>query len=152
MLNRVIMIGRLTRDPELRKTPSGLSVASFAIAVDDRRKGPNGEKTTIFMNCSCFGNCAENTAKFTRKGSLVAIEGRLTQRKYTRKSDNAQVTATDIVADSVEFLDPKGASANAGDSGYTPDAKTSGAPDSQVKKDDGKNLSSIDVVDDDLPF
>ena len=152
MLNRVILIGRMTRDPELRKTGSGLAVASFALAVDDSHKGQNGEKVTIFMNCSCFGNCAENTAKYTRKGSLVAIEGRLTHRKYTRKSDNAQVTATDIVADSVEFLDPKGASTNVDNSGYTPDAKTPDGPASQVKKDEGKNLDSIDVVDDDLPF
>jgi single-strand DNA-binding protein len=140
----------MTRDPELRKTGSGLSVASFTVAVDDSHKGPNGEKVTIFMNCSCFGNCAENVAKFTRKGSLVAVEGRLTQRKYTRKSDNVQLTATDIVADSVEFLDPKGASQNAGasNSGYTPDVQ----PQAPAKQDEGKNLDSIDVVDDDLPF
>jgi single-strand DNA-binding protein len=101
------------------------------------------------MNCSCFGNCADNTAKFTRKGSLVAIEGRLTQRKYNRKSDNALITTTDIVCDSVEFLDPKG-TVNVSASGYTPDT-TRTAP-AAPKMDDGKNLDPIDVTDDDLPF
>jgi single-strand DNA-binding protein len=158
MINRVVLVGRLTRDPDLRKTASGLAVASFTLAVDDSRKGPNGEKQTIFMNISIFGNSAENVAKYTRKGSLVGIEGRLTQRKYVRKTDNAQVTSTDIVADSVEFLDPKGASnaQSAQESGFTPDAgaKTPAAPATQVApaKQEGKNLDSIDVVDDDLPF
>jgi single-strand DNA-binding protein len=87
----------LTRDPELRKTTSGLAVASFAIAVDDSRKGPNGTKNTIFMNCSIFGNTGENVAKFTRKGSLVGIEGRLNQRKYTRKTDNVQSRSTELL-------------------------------------------------------
>ncbi len=153
MLNRVVLIGRLTRDPELRKTASGMSVASFSIAVDDSYKGPNGEKNTLFMNCSMFGARSESFAKYSRKGSLVAIEGRLTQRKYTRKTDNQQVTVVEVVADNFEFLDTKGSSAGVGSG--TPDAgKTPETPAAQPekKKQDGGNLDSIDVVDDDLPF
>jgi single-strand DNA-binding protein len=153
MLNRVVLIGRMTRDPELRKTTSGLAVASFAIAVDDSYKQPDGTKNTLFMNCSIFGNKAENVAKFTRKGSLVAVEGRLNQRKYTRKTDNVQMTVIEVIADNVEFLDPKGASQASDASGYTADKATPAAPANQAneKKDSG-NLDSIDVVDDDLPF
>ena len=85
MVNNVVLVGRLTRDPELRKTSTGMGVASFTIACDDSRKGPNGEKVTIFMNVSVFGNSADTVVKFTRKGSLVGVVGRLTQRKYTRR-------------------------------------------------------------------
>jgi len=152
MINRVVLVGRLTRDPELRRTASGLAVASFTIAVDDSRKGPNGEKQTIFMPVSVFGNTGENVAKFTRKGSLVGIEGRLTQRKYTRKQDNTQVTSTEIVADGVEFLEPKGSNAASDNNGFTPDKPAPEAPAADTKKQEGKNLDSIDVVDDDLPF
>ena len=152
MINRVVLVGRLTRDPELRRTASGLAVASFTIAVDDSRKGPNGEKQTIFMPVSVFGNTGENVAKFTRKGSLVGIEGRLTQRKYTRKQDNTQVTSTEIVADGGEVLEPKGTNAASDNNGFTPDKPASEAPAAGEKKQEGKNLDSIDVVDDDLPF
>jgi single-strand DNA-binding protein len=146
MLNRVILIGRLTRDPELRKTPSGTSVASFAIAVDDSYKAPNGDRNTLFMNCSMFGARSENFAKFTRKGSLVCIEGRLTQRKYTRKTDNQPVTVIEVVADNFELLEPKGS--NAAPEATAPEA----SPAQPAKKQSGGNLDSIDVVDDDLPF
>jgi single-strand DNA-binding protein len=152
MLNRVILIGRLTRDPELRKTSSGMAVASFAIAVDDNYKQPDGSKNTLFMNCSLFGQRAENVVKFTRKGSLVAVQGRLNQRKYTRKTDNQQISVVEVIADDVEFLDPKGSGQAQDNSGYTPDKPAANAPASQEKKQDGGNLDSIDVVDDDLPF
>lgn len=144
MLNRIVMIGRLTRDPELRSTPSGVSVCSFTVACDDSYRGQNGEKTTVFMNCSCFRNIAENVAKFTRKGSLVAVYGRLTQRKYVNR-DNVQVTVTEISADGVEFLEPK--SANPTAAGFQADAT---APD--VVPDVSNDSDSIDVIEEDLPF
>lgn len=144
MLNRIVMIGRLTRDPELRRTTSGTSVASFTIACDDSYRTQNGEKSTVFMNCSCFRNIADNVAKFTRKGSLVAVYGRLTQRKYVNR-DNVQVTVTEINADGVEFLEPK--SANAGAEGFVADPA---AP--SLTPDVANDSDSIDVIEDDLPF
>jgi len=152
MVNNVVLVGRLTRDPELRKTTSGMSVASFTLACDDSRKGPNGEKVTIFMNVSVFGNSADTVVKFTRKGSLVGVVGRLTQRKYTRRTDNVEVTTTEITANQVEFLEPKGANSSASDSGYRADAPVSNDF-AQVNNQQGsQNLDTIDVVDDDLPF
>jgi single-strand DNA-binding protein len=154
MVNSVVLVGRLTRDPELRKTTSGMSVASFTLAVDDSRKGPNGEKVTIFMNVSVFGNSADTVVKFTRKGNLVGVVGRLTQRKYVRKTDNVEITSTDIIATQVEFMEPKGAKVQDAN-GFVPDQAPSAGPDNQVaekKQQEGKNLDSIDVVDDDLPF
>ncbi len=153
MLNRVTLVGRLTRDPELRKTTSGTSVASFSIAVDDDYRGPNGERATIFMNCSCFGNRGETVAKYTRKGSLVSVDGRLTQRKYTRRSDNVEITTTEIVCDHVNFLDSRNAQSQnntSNNSGYMPDRNADVSLSDTSRDDD--NLDSIDVVDDDLPF
>lgn len=143
MLNRIVIIGRLTRDPELRRTTSGVSVASFTIACDDSYRGQNGEKNTVFLNCSCFRNVAENVAKFTRKGSLVAVSGRITQRKYVNR-DNVQVTVTEISADGVEFLEPK--SANQANDGYVADVPATGSAEQNDDSD------SIDVIEDDLPF
>ena len=91
MINRVVLVGRLTRDPELRRTTNGTSVASFTIAIDNRTKGPNGEKTTSFIPCTVWNQAAENVSRFTRKGSLVGIEGRLNQRSYESK-DNRKVS------------------------------------------------------------
>ncbi|MDY6430988.1 MAG: single-stranded DNA-binding protein [Bacilli bacterium] len=149
MVNSVVLVGRLVRDPELRKTSSGNSVASFTIASDDSRRGPNGEKQTVFMACSLFGKGADNLVKFCKKGNLVGVVGRLTQRKYNRKADNSEVTVTEIMADRVDFLEPK---SNAGDpSGYVPDDNVeTSLNQAQVASD--TNLDSIDIIDDDLPF
>lgn len=141
MINRVVLVGRITRDPELRKTNSGSSVASFTIALDNRR-GPNGEKTTSFIPCIVWNQQAENVYKFTHKGSLVGVEGRLNQRSYDSK-DNRKVQVIEVICDSVQFLEPKGA-VSPRDDGFMPDPVPSDVED--------KNVSSIDVTDDDLPF
>ncbi len=148
MLNRVVLIGRMTRDPELRRTATNnMAVVSFTVAVDDSRKGPNGEKNTLFMNCSMFGQKAENVIKFTHKGSLVAVEGRLNQRSYVRKADNVKVTVVETIAENVEFLDPKSAATNSvvpstSNSGYQPDSTPA----------EGESGTLDDLTDDELPF
>lgn len=146
MLNRVILIGRLTRDPELRKTTSGLSVASFSLAVDDSRKNPDGTKNTLFMNCTLFNTRAETFVKYTRKGSLISVEGRLQQRKYTNKA-GVQVTVIETIVDNFDFLDTKNTA-----NGDAPSYNSNPEPISQVSQPDSGNLDAIDVVDDDLPF
>lgn len=146
MINRVVLVGRLTRDPELRKTPSGASVASFTMAIDNRLKGPNGEKTTSFIPCTVWNQQAENAYKFTHKGSLVGIEGRLNQRTYDSK-DGRKVSVVEVICDSVQFLETKSSASSYAkeDSGFTPDL----VPNDDIEE---KNTSSIDVADDDLPF
>ncbi len=146
MINNVVLVGRLVADPELRKTTAGMSVASFRIAVDDSRRGPNGEKQTVFLPITAWGNQADVVAKFTRKGSLIGITGRITQRKYVNRQ-NVEVTATEISAERVELMDPK---PKGDDAGYTPDAPAPVGPSNQTVE--SKNLDSIDIVDDDLPF
>ena len=144
MINRVVIVGRLTRDPELRKTTSGASVASFTVAIDNRVKGPNGEKTTSFIPCTIWNQQAENVYKFVHKGSLVGVEGRLNQRTYDSK-DGRKVQVIEVICDSVQFLESKGTSASREENdGYVSDAVPS-----EVEE---ANVSSIDVADDDLPF
>ena len=146
MINRVILVGRLTADPELRKTNSGTSVASFTIAVDNAMKNQDGSRGTCFVNCSVFNAQADNVAKFTRKGVMVGVEGRLNQRKFQRK-DGTNASVLEVVADSVKFLEPKGANgeavaANAMDNLQDPN----------FDEDKGVDLDGLDTTDDDLPF
>ncbi len=148
MMNRVVLVGRLTRDPELRKTQSGIFVASFTVAIDNRQKGPNGEKTTSFIPCTVWGQSAENVSKFTRKGSLVGVDGRLNQRTYDSR-DNRKVSVVEVICDSVQFLESKRV-----DEGFAPTP----APNygDQIKQQEiapeENNISGIDIAEDDLPF
>ena len=148
MINRVVLVGRMTRDPELRKTNNCTSVVSFTLALDNRTKGPNGEKTTSFIPCQAWNQQAENCARYTRKGSLVGIEGRISQRSFDTK-DGRRASVVEVICDSVQFLEKKSdANTSSQDMGYASDEQPSyieSAPESN-------NVSSIDVADDDLPF
>lgn len=132
MINRVVLVGRLTRDPELRRTQNGTAVASFTLAIDNRIKDENGDKTTSFIPCVVWNQQAENCVRFVHKGSLVGIEGRLNQRTYQNKEGN-NVQVIEVMCDSVQYLDPK-------------------------KQEESSNQSTenktnnIDVSSDDLPF
>ena len=106
MINRVVLVGRLTRDPELRRTQNGTAVASFTLAIDNRFKDENGDKTTSFIPCVVWNQQAENCVRFVHKGSLVGIEGRLNQRTYLNKEGN-NVQVIEVMCDSVQYLDSK---------------------------------------------
>lgn len=106
MINNVILIGRLVRDPELRKSSSGNSIANFTIAVDNRTKNPDGTRSASFIPCVAFNQTADNVVKFVRKGSQVAVQGSLSQRSYA-KQDGTKVNVFEILCDSVQFLEPR---------------------------------------------
>ena len=107
MLNHIVIMGRLTRDPELRRTGSGLAVASFTVAVDrDFGKNENGEKETDFIDCVAWRNTAEFVSKYASKGRMVAVSGRLQIRSWTDKDGNKRRTA-EVVADNVYFGDSR---------------------------------------------
>ena len=146
MINRVVLVGRLTADPELRKTNSGTSVASFTVAVDNAMKNPDGTRGTCFMNCSVFNAQADNVAKFTRKGAMVGIEGRLNQRKFTRK-DGTNASVIEVVCDTVRFLESKGPNGEA-----TTTVNADNLQDPKFDEDKGVDLDGLDTTDDDLPF
>ena len=106
MLNRIIVMGRMTRDPELRRTNSGTAAASFTVAVDRDFKSQSGEKETDFIDVVAWRNTAEFVSKYFSKGRMAVVEGRLQIRDWTDKDGNKRRTA-EIVADSVYFGDSK---------------------------------------------
>ena len=88
MINRVVLVGRLTKDPDLRYTQSGAAVATFTVAVDRQFTNQNGERGADFINCVIWRKAAENFANFTHKGSMIAVEGRLQSRSYENQQGN----------------------------------------------------------------
>lgn len=110
MINRVILTGRLTKDPELRYTPSGVAVCTFTLAVN-RTYENNGEKKADFINIVVWRKQAENTANYCKKGALVGVDGKLESRSYDGQ-DGKKVFVTEVNAESVQFLDTKSGSNN----------------------------------------
>ena len=106
MLNRIIVMGRLTRDPELRRTNSGTAVASFAVAVDRDFKSQSGEKETDFIDVVAWRNTAEFVSKYFSKGRMAVVEGRLQLRDWTDKDGNKRRNA-EVLADNIYFGDAK---------------------------------------------
>ena len=139
MVNRVVLVGRLTKDPELRKTNSDVSFATFTLAVDNRVREADGTRGTIFIDCRVFRDQAENMVKFTRKGSMVAVDGSLNQRNFERR-DGTKGKAIEIIVDSVTFLEPK------------KDTPVEEPKFDDIQAPSNNNLDSIDLPDDDLPF
>lgn len=125
MLNRIILIGRLTRDPELRYTPSGHPVAGFSLAVDRPFKGQDGQRQTDFIDVVAWRKLAEQVGQYAAKGRLVAVEGRLQIRSYEAKDGSGKRKVAEVVADAVRFLDSNktaGRAAAREDAGSTEDA------------------------------
>ena len=155
MINRVVLVGRMTKDPVLRKTGTGASVTSFTVACDRRIK-TEGQPTADFINCVCWNQVADNTAQFTHKGSLVGVEGRIQTRSYDDQSGR-RVYVTEVVADSVQFLEPKGTNSAAAVNAYTPDydAGNQGYQSDNASPSYSSDFASSDTLDiasDDLPF
>ncbi len=107
MMNRVVLVGRLTKDPDLRYTPSGVPVATFTLAVNRTFSNQQGEREADFINCVVWRKPAENVANFLKKGSLAGVDGRIQTRNYEGQ-DGKRVYVTEVVAESVQFLEPKG--------------------------------------------
>lgn len=164
MLNRVVLVGRLTRDPDLRYTQNGTAVANFTLAVNRPFTNQQGERDADFINCVIWRRPAENLANYMKKGSMVGVDGRIQSRTFEGK-DGKTVYVTEVVADSVQFLDSKGSSPQQGaGSGY--DQQPSGFQQNQNQNqnqqqsqpnfnDDNifkKDGEPIDISDDDLPF
>ncbi|MBC1734970.1 single-stranded DNA-binding protein [Listeria seeligeri] len=160
MMNRVVLVGRLTKDPELRYTPSGVAVATFTLAVNRPFKNGQGEQEADFIQCVVWRKPAENVANFLKKGSMAGVDGRVQTRNY-EGNDGKRVYVTEIAAESVQFLEPKHNGAEGSisnnyrnEANYSNNSQTSSyRADSSQKKDsfagEGK---PIDISDDDLPF
>ena len=108
MINNVVLVGRMTRDAELRYTPSNVAVATFSLAVNRNFKGANGERETDFINCVIWRQQAENLANWAKKGALVGITGRIQTRNYENQQGQ-RVYVTEVVADSFQMLESRSA-------------------------------------------
>lgn len=157
MMNRVVLVGRMTRDPELRRTANGAAVTSFTLALNRNFTSSDGI-TADYIPCVVWNKVAENVEKYCAKGSLVGVEGRLRSRTY----DNAQgqkVYVIEVVCDSVQFLETKAAREKAQASGYQPqpqqqqpnnnfyDMKTV-----ELEKEFDNSETAFDIMEDDIQF
>ena len=154
MLNVAVLMGRLVADPELRQTPSGISVTSFTLAVDRSYVKAGTERQTDFIDVVAWRNTAEFVCKYFRKGQLAAVQGSIQTRTYTDKEGNKR-KAFEIVADNVHFAEPKRDGASGGShpaertESHAPAQSEQPAPAySSGKADDFEEIPS----DDDLPF
>jgi single-strand DNA-binding protein len=152
MLNRIILIGRLTRDPELRYTPNGVAVTTFSLAVDRPYSNQQGERETDFINIVTWRGLAETCANYLKKGRMAAVEGRLQIRNYDN-NEGRKVYVTEVVADNVRFLESNNSSQGGG--------QQSGGNAQYASRDNEKRFNDdpfandgkpIDISDDDLPF
>ena len=153
MLNKIILMGRLTRDPELRHTQTGTAVASFSLAVDrDFKDRSTGEKSTDFIDIVAWRQTAEFVSKYFTKGRMAVVEGRLQMRDWTDKDGNKRRSA-EVVADNLYFGDSRrdnggeGGSYTGGNSGYSAPAGGYAAP-----VGGASGFAEIDEEDGDLPF
>ena len=152
-LNKALLIGRLTKDPEMRYTPSGTAVTNFSIATNRYSTGPDGERKefTDYHNIVAYPigkrNLAEIVAQYTRKGALVYVEGRIQTRSWEGQ-DGQKRRITEIIANDVQFLEPRGSGGAGGGSG-APAARTPSAP---TPEDGGEDNIPRDVDPDDIPF
>ena len=153
-MNKVMLIGRITRDPELRYTSSNIPSVRFTLAVNRPFENQNGERETDFINIVVWRKKAENVKKYVSKGSLVAVEGRIQTGSYEK--DGQRVYTTDVVADNVQFLESKAQSQNRVEDNVTPadfafnnDSAQTTDMSEEVFADFG---DSIEISDDDIAF
>lgn len=151
MINRVVLVGRLTKDPEFRTTQSGIDVANFTLAVNRNFTNAQGEREADFINVVVFRKQAENVNNYLSKGSLAGVDGRVQSRSY-ENNEGKRIFVTEVVADSVQFLEPKGNN----------NQNISQGQQTGTRKQQTGNVASdnpfanangpIDITDDDLPF
>ena len=176
MINRCVLVGRLTRDVEVRKTQSGLSVASFTVACDRnvRRSGDNAQQTADFISCVAWRQSADFLGQYAHKGALIGVDGRIQTRNYDR-ADGTKVYVTEVVADNVQLLESRAQSESRGNqnsynnnsygngydnsfnqqSSYGGNSSYSGNSQNNQpsgNNDDYSNDASLDISSDDLPF
>ncbi|SES22569.1 single-stranded DNA-binding protein [Salipaludibacillus aurantiacus] len=117
MINRVVLVGRLTKDPELRYTANGIAVASFTLAVNRPFSNQQGNREADFINCVVWRKQAENVANFLKKGSQAGVDGRIQTRSFDN-NEGRRVFMTEVVAESVQFLEPRGSGGSGGGGQY----------------------------------
>lgn len=180
MINNVVLVGRLTKDPDLRYTSSGTAVATFTLAINRNFTNQDGNRDTDFINCVIWRKSAETLANYTRKGSLIGVTGRIQTRNYENQQGQ-RVYVTEVVAENFQMLESRTASEqrqakgpsnfdsgnnsysgsgnsdfnsnnNRGSYNQTSQSSNNTMPDFSRDEDPFASGSSIDISDDDLPF
>jgi len=172
LINNVVLVGRLTKDPDLRYTANGTGVASFTLAVNRNFTNQSGEREADFINCVIWRKHAETLANYARKGTLLGVTGRIQTRSYDNQQGQ-RVYVTEVVADNFQLLESRNASEQrrttesggntsyntSGSSGFgnnstnqNQSSQPSGMPNFDRDNSDPFGNSSIDISDDDLPF
>lgn len=148
MMNRTILVGRLTRDPDLRYTPAGVAVATFTLAINRHFANQQGEREADFINVVVWRKAAESVANYLKKGSLAGVDGRIQTRSYEGQ-DGKRIYVTEVVAESVQFLEPKNNQSNGNQQ-----TNRNNQPSNQGRYVDDPFApgSQIDISSDDLPF
>lgn len=155
MINRVILVGRITKDPELRYTPNGIATVSFTIACDRQYQSQNGERQADFINCVAWRNQAEFLSRYVHKGYMIGAEGRIQTRTYTDQNNQTRYI-TEVVCDSVQNLQPRDPNqapqAPSQRDGSEPQFRQATPNYQKPAAEDNQQSFDVDVTDDDLPF
>lgn len=168
MINNVVLVGRMTRDAELRYTPQNQAVATFSLAVNRNFRSQNGEREADFINCVIWRQQAENLANWAKKGALIGITGRIQTRNYENQQGQ-RVYVTEVVADNFQLLESRASreAHSAGGNSYTPNNTNFGGnpapsfggaepsnPVPNFSRDESPfgTTNPMDISDDDLPF
>ncbi|HFN6955382.1 TPA: single-stranded DNA-binding protein [Streptococcus pyogenes] len=141
MINNIVLVGRMTKDAELRYTASQVAVATFTLAVNRRFKEQNGEREADFINCVIWRQSAENLANWAKKGALIGVTGRIQTRNYENQQEQ-RVYVTKVVAESFQMLESRNSQQQSGQ-------------DNSSQNDNSQpfgNSNPMDISDDDLPF
>lgn len=133
MINNVVLVGRMTKDAELRYTPSNVAVATFTLAVNRNRKNKNGEREADFINCVMWRQAAENLTNWAKKGALIGVTGRIQTRNYENQQGQ-RVYVTEVIAEQFQMLESRN------------------TQQSNQQSFQGQGSSPMDISDDDLPF
>lgn len=152
MINNVVLVGRLTRDAELRYTPSNVAVATFTLAVNRNRKNENGEREADFINCVIWRQAAENLANWAKKGSLIGVTGRIQTRNYENQQGQ-RVYVTEVIAEQFQMLESRNhqEQGNYGSQGQNNSFQSGNSSSGGYNSPFGSS-SPKDISDDDLPF
>ena len=151
MINNVTLVGRITRDPELRYTPQNQAVATFTLAVNRQFKNANGEREADFINCVIWRQQAENLANWAKKGALIAITGRIQTRNYENQQGQ-RVYVTEVVADTFQMLESRHERGNVPTPPPAATQNTQNQNSPADTHDPFANSEPMNINDDELPF
>lgn len=155
MINRTVLVGRITKDPDLRKTQTGTSVVSFVLACN-RRVKQEGQPDADFISCVAWNKTADFMSQYVKKGTLLGVEGRIQTRNYDDKNGK-RVYITEVVAESVQFLESKKETANTtgakkNDNAYQPNEIAVQGNYVHSAEDLAQDYDAVNIASDDLPF